>query len=122
MVAKVKPEAKLVFGRFNGDLESSLRDYNPEFVKDVDCIGIDYMLFKREDPSLLSVFQTHDFSNVVGITVVSYDESLNEKIFAEVINKIGVVPVEGPGGELLGVCRKGLKEIYTNIFSRKLSS
>jgi hypothetical protein len=122
MVAIVRPESKIIFGEFEGDLESSLRDYSSEFIKEINPLGIDYMLFDRQDPSLLSVFQTYDFKNRVGITVVSYDLSLNEKIFADVISKTGVVPLESPPLELIEFCRKKLKEIYIDIFSKRFVS
>jgi len=123
-----------VFGRFNGDLESSLRSYDNRFVKSSGQVfGTEYSLFVREDPFYLCVYGigltlARGFASVIA---VSYDPDLTERLVGGVVGKLGLKIFKKPDGgwkelgELGGLAdlmQKDLLRMKIKRFSELVSS
>jgi len=117
MVTVVQPEGIVRVGEFKGNLESCLRRYSERFVNDASPVGLGYSLFRREDPSLLYVFNSHSLRNYAGITVVSYDLQKNDEILRAFTKKAGIKLMAGGDCPLAQLIDEGLLEVCKRIFS-----
>jgi hypothetical protein len=135
MVTITRPKTILREARFEGDIEDieeNLRKYGG-FVKIGEDSAFDYRSFNREDPSLISVFHAPAIKNLVGITIVSYENQKNQEILSELEEtlKLSIVPLGPTSKEYesnketqwkLGDSREKMAEIYREMFLRLVLS